>query len=60
MAINDLSETEKFWITSLIKGYIKQEEGLMHPKDRSILTTLLGKLAISEKAFKVKIEIERL
>lgn len=60
MAINDLSETERFWISRLIKDYIGQKEGLMHPKDRYILATLLGKLAIVEKGSRVKIEIERL
>lgn len=60
MTINELSETERFWMTRTIKNYIKEKERLMHPKDLNVLTTLLGKLAISEKAYKVKIEIEKL
>lgn len=56
----ELSETEKFWITRCINDYISKKEGLMNPKDKNILTILLAKLAISEKAYKIKIEIERL
>lgn len=56
----ELSETEKFWITRCINDYMSKKEGLMNPKDRNVLITLLAKLAISEKAYKIKIEIERL
>lgn len=55
----ELSETERFWISRCIKDYINQKEQLMHPKDLNILTTLINKLAISEKAYRIKIEIER-
>lgn len=57
---NEMCDTERFWMIRLIEDYLDRKGELMHPKDRSILATLLGKLAISEKAFKVKIEIERL
>lgn len=56
----ELSETEKFWITRCVNDYMTKKEGLMNPKDKNILTVLLAKLAISEKAYKIKIEIERL
>ncbi len=56
----EFSETEKFWITRCVKDYISKKEGLMNPKDRNILITLLAKLAISERAYKVKIEIEKI
>lgn len=55
----ELSETEKFWITRCVNDYMTKKEGLMNPKDRNVLVTLLAKLAISERAYKVKIEIER-
>ena len=55
----ELSETEKFWITRCVNDYLSKKSDLMNPKDRNILTTLLGKLAIAERAYKVKIEIER-
>lgn len=55
----ELSETEKFWITRCINDYLDKKVDLMNPKDRNVLVTLLGKLAISERAYKVKIEIER-
>lgn len=56
----ELSETEKFWITRCVNDYMSKKEDLMNPKDKNILTVLLAKLAISEKAYKIKIEIERL
>ena len=56
----ELSETEKFWITRCVNDYLSKKSDLMNPKDRNILTTLLGKLTIAERAYKVKIEIERL
>lgn len=55
----ELSETEKFWITRCVNDYLSKKSDLMNPKDRNILTTLLGKLTIAERAYKVKIEIER-